>query len=262
MDLSQLLSQAEEICTEAEHIFLDGLGADPTTFKAPGDFATDVDVHIEELLRTRLNQLTGIPVFGEEQGGSLNHQAVWVVDPVDGTSNYAAGNPLCAILMSLIIDQKPVIGITSLPTLGRRLSAYRGSPLLINGSPFRPESRPSTLVGQVGFSSVSSPAASKFPSMVRQGLLSELADTYLRPRITGSVGVDLAFSAQGIFGGAVSFSPHIWDNAAGVVLNRAVGGYVTDTSGQPWTIHSDSCVVGSPQAHSAIMATMSRNLPT
>ena len=65
---------------------------------------------------------------------------------------------------------------------------------------------------------------------MRHGLLVELTRTYLRPRITGSVGIDLAYTAAGIFGGAVSFSPNIWDNAAGIFLCQAAGATVTEVA--------------------------------
>ena len=143
-----------------------------------------------------------------------------------------------------------------MPLLHRRVTAFEGSPVMVNGRAMKPLSEVDQLVAQVGFSSVASQQRSQFPSLLRQGLLSELAETYLRPRITGSVGVDLAFAAQGIFGGAVSFSPHVWDNAAGVMLVKAAGGVVTDTEGNDWTPESIGVVAGTSRAHEAIMSTM------
>ncbi|MGD7000939.1 inositol monophosphatase family protein [Corynebacterium halotolerans] len=256
MDSGELLKVAETVVAEAERMFIGGLGADPFELKAEGDFATEVDLKIETHLRRRLTELTAIPVFGEEAGGQKRQPMVWVVDPIDGTANYAAGNPMCSILVSLLVDGQPVVAVTAIPLLGRRLSAHEGSPLFLNGQPATPLRDRDKRVAQIGFSSVGSPLNSQFPSLVRQGLLSRLAETYLRPRITGSVGVDLAFTAQGIFGGAVSFSPHVWDNAAGVMLVRAAGGVVTDTEGRPWTPESAGVVAGNAQAHADILSTM------
>src|SRR5699024_7850818 len=160
-----------------------------------------------------------IPVVGEEEGGA-DSGTRWVIDPIDGTANYAASNPMSAILVSLLVDDQPVLGITSLPMLGKRLTAYAGSPLMINGQPVPPLEEKSPQVAHVGFSSMATPKNTRFPMEMRRDLLSELAESYLRPRITGSIGVDLAFTAEGIFGTCVSFSPHVWDNAAGVMLVR------------------------------------------
>ncbi|MGP6172861.1 inositol monophosphatase family protein [Corynebacterium sp. A21] len=260
IDPGQLLRIAEAAVSEAERRFIHGLGADPHEFKDTGDFATEVDLEIEQHLREVLFARTGIPVFGEESGGEINCSRVWIVDPIDGTANYAAGNPLCAILVSLLEDGQPVVAVTSIPMLGRRLSAHRSSPLYLNGRALAPLRDPDKLVAQIGFSSVASPLNSRFPTLVRQGLLAELAETYLRPRITGSVGVDLAFTAQGIFGGAVSLSPNVWDNAAGVLLIRAAGGVVTGVAGEPWTTASAGVIAGNAEAHTAIMGTMNKIL--
>ncbi len=259
-DARELLAIAEAIVDDAETMFLSGVGAEASQFKQPGDFTTEVDLDIEAHLRQMLTQMTGIPVYGEESGGDLDQEAVWVVDPIDGTANYAAGNPMCAILVSLLVEEEPVVAITSLPLLRRRLTAFRGSPLHVNGRPMPCLTESPRHVAQVGFSSVASPFGSEFSSMLRQGLLSELSETFLRPRITGSVGVDLAFAAQGIFGGAVSFSPHVWDNAAGVMLVRAAGGIATDIDGNEWTPGSVGVVAGTAAAHREIMSTMERIL--
>jgi myo-inositol-1(or 4)-monophosphatase len=69
----------------------------------------------------------------------------------------------------------------------------------------------------------------------------------------GSTGIDLAYTAAGILGGAISFSGHPWDHAAGVALMRAAGGIVTDLAGKDWTITSRSALVGLPGVHAEIL---------
>ncbi|GAA1474183.1 inositol monophosphatase family protein [Corynebacterium felinum] len=258
IDIPGLYRIAVEVAQQAEQAFINGIGARPALLKDAGDFATDVDLEIEQLVRTKLVELTGIPVYGEEYGAldCTLDQPMWVVDPVDGTANFAAGNPMCSILMSLVVNRRPVVGITSLPLTRQRFGAYDSSPLFINDQPQpalveRPE-----IACHVGFSSVSSRSNSQFPGLMRHGFLAELTKTYLRPRITGSVGVDLGFTAAGIFAGAVSFSPHLWDNAAGVVLAQAAGALVTDLHGDPWQIDAPGVVLGTPRAHATILETM------
>lgn len=256
MDARELLSIAEATIDDAEAMFLAGVGAEPSKLKEPGDFATEIDLSIESHLRQMLTQFTGIPVIGEESGGDYSHQAVWIVDPIDGTTNFAAGNPMCSILVSLLVEGQPVAAVTSIPSLGRRLTAFQGSPLSVNGRPVAALRENDPLIAQVGLSSISAEQDSSYSSDLRQRVLAELSESYLRPRITGSVGVDLAFTAQGIFSGAISFSPHVWDNAAGILLVRAAGGVVTDVEGQEWTPDAVGVVAGTPQAHATIMSTM------
>jgi myo-inositol-1(or 4)-monophosphatase len=69
----------------------------------------------------------------------------------------------------------------------------------------------------------------------------------------GSTGIDLAYVADGILGGAISFGSHVWDHAAGVALVRAAGGIVTDLAGEPWTPASRSALAAAPGVHAEIL---------
>ncbi|ALC06274.1 fructose-1,6-bisphosphatase [Corynebacterium deserti GIMN1.010] len=251
-----MLAIAEAVVDDAEAMFVEGFGALPAHMKTPGDFATEVDLAIESHVRSMLSAMTGIAVIGEEKGGATSGTR-WVIDPIDGTANFAASNPMSAILISLMVDDQPVLGITSMPMLGKRLTAHEGSPLMINGESQEPLQENPTLVSHIGFSSMASPRNTEFPAELRRDLLTELTDSYLRPRITGSVGVDLAFTAQGIFGACVSFSPHVWDNSAGVMLMRAAGAVVTDTDGRPWQ-PGQGVVAGTPKAHEVLMSKINK----
>lgn len=260
--LENMLAVAVSAVEDAERLFTDGLGAMPAHHKKQGDFATEVDLAIEALLRTRLNEETGIDVYGEEAGGVYNAEATWIVDPIDGTSNYAAGNPSCAILATLVRDDEPVVAVTSIPSLGTRLTAVKDGPVHLNGQPLPAVAERDALVAQVGFSSLGSKNDHVFSEGPRLELLSRLTHSPLRPRITGSVGIDLGFTAQGIFDAAISFSPYMWDNAAGVLLVRSAGGVVTDAFGEAWTPHSTGVIAGTPSAHRLILNTMNDILDT
>ncbi len=255
-NLDDMLAHAIRVIEEAEAIFTAGLGSDPANMKFPGDFATEIDLEIEFTMRRMLTEATGIPVFGEEAGGSYQPEATWILDPIDGTSNYAAGHPMCAILVSLVLDDEPFVAVTSIPLLSRRLTAVKGRGVLVNGRFADPMRNRSPLVAQVGYSSVGAQYSSRFPTSMRLEALARLSESTLRPRITGSVGVDLAMTAQGIFDGAVSFSPYMWDNSAGVLLVREAGGVVTDIAGDPWVPQSTGVVAGTEAAHREIMSTM------
>ena len=72
-------------------------------------------------------------------------------------------------------------------------------------------------------------------------------------RMHGATGVDLAYVAAGILGGAISFGHHIWDHAAGVALVRAAGGVVTDLAGAEWTVTSQSALAAAPGVHERLL---------
>ena len=114
-------------------------GGPPRRFggcKKGNDFATEVDLAIERQVVAALQATTGIGVHGEEFGGTdLDSPWVWVLDPVDGTFNYAAGSPMAAILLALLHDGEPVAGLTWLPFIDERYTAVAGGPLMKNGAP-------------------------------------------------------------------------------------------------------------------------------
>ncbi|MDO5075870.1 inositol monophosphatase family protein [Corynebacterium sp.] len=256
MDARELLAIAEAVVDEAERVFVARIGAAPEVTKPGGDFATLADIEIEQLLRQLLTLHTGIPVFGEEAGGDLYADAVWVVDPIDGTSNYSAGSPMCAILVALLLAGRPVVSVISMPLLGKRLCAFEGSPLMLNGRPQPQLAEQRPLVAPIAFGSIVSPVNSAFPTLLRHDLLAKVAECYPRLRVTGSVGVDLAFTALGIFAGAVTFSPFVWDNAAGVLAIEAAGGCVTDLQGNRWQPGSLGLVAGTRAVHESILGTI------
>lgn len=249
----ECLKAAEAAVDEAREVFVDKLGAAPALHKGPGDFATEADLDIEKLLRKRLTEATGIAVYGEEQGGSFDPEACWVVDPIDGTSNYSSGNPNCAILCTLLLDGKPVAAITDAPLLNMRMTALDGEAARLNGTALPQVGGLTAAAEQVGIGSLASADRQRFPASFRLDLAGALTDSHLRPRISGSVGVDLAFVAQGIYQAAVSFSPHIWDNAAGVLLARSAGATVSAFNGSAWTPTTPGVVIGTPHAHRTVL---------
>lgn len=254
--MNEYLRIAEEAADEARRLFVEGLGSAPALYKGSGDFATEVDLSIEAVLREQLSLSTGIPVLGEEEGGVLRSDASWVVDPIDGTANYASGNPNCAVLISLVVDRQPVVAVTDIPLLNVRLTTKTGTPVTLNGQPL-PQMTAVELVGnQVGVGAVGSDDTNRIPPDSRLKLIKTLEYTNRRPRISGCVGIDLAYVAQGIYEAAVSFSPHPWDNSAGVLLARSAGATVTDLEGNPWSLDSVGVIAGAPAAHAVILDTI------
>lgn len=255
-ELNRFLGVAEEAADVARWQFVEGLGAAPALYKGCNDFATEVDLQIETTLRKHLTESTGIPVLGEEKGGRTLDDALWVVDPIDGTANFSSGNPNCAVLISLVVNDQPVVAVTDLPLLSMRLTAVEGSAVTLNGSalPRIDETDPAS--NQVGVGTVGTDDTSRVPPDSRLKLIKALEYSNMRPRISGSVGLDLAFVAQGIYEAAVSFSPFPWDNASGVLLARSAGAVVTDIDGEPWKLGSLGVIAGSPDVHADVLRTM------
>ena len=133
-DLEALVLQASEILDDAAKPFIAGHRAKSAVQKKGNDFATEVDLAIERQVVDALVSATGIEVHGEEFGGAdVDSPLVWVLDPIDGTFNYAAGSPMAAILLGLVRDGEPVAGLTWVPFTGERFIGVVGKPLRSNG---------------------------------------------------------------------------------------------------------------------------------
>ncbi|MBY4575082.1 inositol monophosphatase family protein [Gordonia paraffinivorans] len=254
LDLPRLLDTAGAVLDDAVEIFVDGLGAPSAVYKGGKDFATQVDLDIERRITAQLEDRTQIPVHGEEFGGADPVDGpVWVLDPVDGTFNYSAGMPLTGILLGLVVDGEATLGLTWLPLLGRKYAAHADGPLLVNGEAVEPPPDLELEEAAIAYGSFNAKGGGRYAGDRRADLLSALSSRVARIRMTGSTGVDMAFTASGVFGGAIAFSRHPWDNAAGAALVRAAGGVATDIAGNRWTVTSPSLVAGRPGVHAGLM---------
>jgi myo-inositol-1(or 4)-monophosphatase len=253
-DLDALVIEAAGILDAAAEPFIAGHRADSAVQKKGNDFATEVDLAIERQVVDALVTRTGIEVHGEEFGGAdVDSPLVWVLDPIDGTVNYAAGSPMAAILLGLVRDGEPVAGLTWVPFTGERFTGIVGKPLRSNGVE-QPALKPAKLADSiVGVGTFNVDARGRVPGRYRLAVIEHLSRKCSRMRMHGATGIDLAYTAAGILGGAISFGGHVWDHAAGVALVRAAGGIVTDLAGDDWTVNSRSALVAGPGVHGEIL---------
>lgn len=252
--LAELVATAAAILDTASVPFVAGHRADSAVRKQGNDFATEIDLAIERQVVAALTEQTGIGVHGEEFGGApIDSELVWVLDPIDGTFNYAAGSPMAAILLGLLHNGEPVAGLTWLPFMGQRYTAAVGGQLCDNGVQLPPLGTPTLADSIVGIGTFNIDSRGRFPGRYRAEVLANLSRACSRVRMHGATGVDLAYVAAGILGAAISFGHHIWDHAAGVALVRAAGGIVTDLAGAPWTAESKSALAAAPGVHARML---------
>jgi len=253
-DLDGLVAVAARILDDAAKPFIEGHRADSAVQKKGNDFATEVDLAIERQVVEALTRETGIEVHGEEFGGAdVDSPLVWVLDPIDGTFNYAAGSPMAAILLGLVRNGEPVAGLTWVPFTGERFTGVVGEPLHSNGAE-QPALQPTKLADSiVGVSTFNVDSRGKVPGRYRLAVIESLSRKCSRMRMHGATGIDFAYTASGTLGGAVSFGAHVWDHAAGVALVRSAGGIVTNLDGSAWTTASRSALAGAPGVHAELL---------
>lgn len=254
-DLAGLLETAAGILDSVVDEFVAGLGAPSAVAKGGNDFATQVDLDLERRIGAELRRSTGIGVHGEEFGGPpVDTGTVWVLDPVDGTYNYSTGMPHTGILLGLLVDGDPVLGLTWLPLTNRRFAGHVDGPLLVDGVETTLTSTTRLSSSAIAYGPFNAAHGGRYPGARRADLLRELSARAGRLRMTGSTGVDMAYAAAGIVGGAIAFGRHAWDHAAGAAMVRAAGGIATDLAGNPWTASTPSLVAAAPGIHEELMA--------
>jgi myo-inositol-1(or 4)-monophosphatase len=204
-------------------------GRAESRWKSDGTRVTAVDIAISEnIIRSLLAQFPEDQMFSEELPESGGAVAVtsrfgWVLDPIDGTNNFALGIPYCAISLGLVVHGEPVYGVVY--DLSRRVLMHGGPGFgMFDGGERRrvsdEEPNPNSLVG--------------FHSPNDKAMV-PAADAVLKNfkiRGLGSATLHLAYVAAGLFGGAVDFNVKIWDLAAAIPLCRAGGGEVIFLNGE------------------------------
>ena len=230
-------------------------------FKGPRDLITAADLASEELILTWLSDnYPDDRVLSEELGGDSSDLSgrLWIIDPLDGTTNYAHNHPMYAVSIALYVDGVAELGVIDAPALGRTWWASRGGGAFCDGQPISTSGteKMSRSLLATGFSykrrEVSAGALDTFAK-----LLCESRDI----RRGGSAAIDLADTARGVFDGFWEFhlAPH--DVAAGALLVTEAGGVVTDVSGGDDWLTGGSIVAGGSTIHRILSAVLEDGVP-
>ncbi len=230
----------------------------PVTEKANMDFATEVDRSVELEIRRDLRRAFPDHAFlGEETGSTGHSRYQWVVDPLDGTSNFIHGIGHFAVSIALLDRDEPITGVIFDPLRDELFVAEKGRGALLNDRRLRVSGR-RELAGAMlatGFAPrVRKQLASQLT--ITGGLLAEAEDI----RRTGSAALDLAYVACGRFDAYYEAGVKPWDIAAGVLLVREAGGHVGDFNGAQRFVDSGEIVAGNLHLVTAIQKVMAAHL--
>lgn len=232
----------------------------PTVIEAKGDrdLVTDVDRDVERRVRDLLTRRTpGIDVLGEEKGlgpGEGGASRYWALDPVDGTVNYAAGSPLCAMALALVEDGQPVLGVIDLPFLGSRYWATSGGGAFRNGEGIRTADVGGLGQAIVALGDFATGPGARAQNELQLRLAGWLAGRVLRVRMLGSAAIDLAWLADGRHHASITLTNRPWDMAAGAVIAREAGASVRDLEGAAYSTSSATVVAAAPGIAERIVA--------
>ena len=235
-------ASAAEVIARARHV-LDGLlddvrrdlapvaGRSALTMKPDGTPVTPHDRATDERLVTGL--LDAFPDHGalseEQERIAPGTDWTWVLDPIDGTSNFIAGLPYWCVSVALCLEGSPVLGVVEAPAIARRFVAVAGGGASEVGAAGEERLRVRSSVA------LHDPAMAHVPGLYSGGAARDLyADgVRLNARVMGASALDLALVARGVAPVAVQLGPHVWDIAAGALLVVEAGGAVVGDGARP-----------------------------
>ena len=229
--------------------------------KKKNDFVTRADKESEEAIVAAIRDVYPEDGFlGEEGGrrGSGEEARTWIIDPLDGTTNFIAGFPFWCVSVAARERSEIVAGVVWDPLRGELYAAERGGGAFRNGERLRVTEQPD-LDG--AFLSTGFPFRSKDRIDLYLALFRELFQHARAIRRAGSAALDLANVAAGVFDGFFEFRLSIWDIAAGALLIEEAGGRVTDFNGGSRHWERGNVVAGSPAVAEAIVRAARRLFP-
>ncbi len=267
LDLDNILKTAAAIAREAGEILRQGWGRPGQIgHKGQVDLVTEYDTRSEALIISSLRRaFPDHAIYAEEQGavdtGNKESPYRWMIDPLDGTTNFAHGFPAFAVSMALThraskqdAHGQSLVGVVYDPTRDECYTAARGRGAALNGQPIHVSDAPSLDVALL---------ATGFPYDRRTrldnntGHLCNLIRHCQGMRRAGSASLDMAYVASGRLDGYWEVRLHAWDVAAGLLLVQEAGGRVSDLAGGGDYLSGEQIVASNGHIHDEMLAVLS-----
>jgi myo-inositol-1(or 4)-monophosphatase len=258
--LEKELQTAREAASEAGQILARmSKGSNVVKKKGEIDLVTEADLLAEEaILRLIRRRFRDDAVLSEESSAREGTSGrTWVVDPLDGTVNFAHGFPFYAVSIALEIEGEPVLGVVKDPVRGERFEAVKGEGAFLGEKRITVSDCRKLNDGLL---------CTGFPYDIREDpkqVLSLFRAMILKARGVrrpGSAALDLCFVASGRADGFWEMKLNPWDTAAGALLVREAGGIVTNFRGEEYRSGDPGIIAGNPFIHPAILEAVSAEI--
>ncbi len=228
--------------------------------KGPGDFVSQADMRAEQTLRAELERARPDYGFLMEESGEVagkDAQHRWIIDPLDGTTNFLHGFPHFAVSLALERQGQLVAGVIFNPATDELYTAEKGGGAYLNDRRLRVAARKSlsdSIIG-CGIPHLGRGDHGRFLVQLRNVMSDSVGI-----RRTGAAALDLAYVAAGRLDGFWEEALSPWDMAAGIVLIREAGGFVTDLAGGADMFGRGDIVAGNEAIQKALISTISKPL--
>ena len=223
--------------------------------KQNASLVTNADVEAEETsIRFLLKKFPDFGVLAEESDPRQRRgEGRWIIDPLDGTTNFVHRFPMFCVSIAAEWNEKIVVGVIYHPILRDMIVAVRGHGARLNGKTIRVSK-----TRQLNQSLLTTGFTYQKQKLLHQEMgaferLSQIARAVRRP---GSAALDLAYTGRGVFDGFWERNLSPWDVAAGSLIVEEAGGKVTDFQGKSFSIHSKEIVSSNGLLHDALIQTI------
>lgn len=246
-------AQLERIMRKAGDILHSYWGTNLNSHQKKDDsFATDADLASEKYLIQELAELMPEASFYTEESGAFGPEHAeyqWVIDPLDGTTNFAHHIPYFCISVALTHNNEPIIAAIYQPVMNEFYFAHKGHGATLNGKPLKIEgSAPDKPLVAIGL-----PYGGRKKAHPLE-LVQEVAREIFAMRHFGAVALDLANLAAGRIDGLFFVGLSWWDVAAGMLLVTEAGGMVSEIDGTPVGPDYSNCLAGQSAVYEQLRA--------
>ena len=226
--------------------------------KGVADYVTEVDIAAEQEILYQLGKAYPDHAFlAEESGqtGNAKSDHLWVIDPLDGTSNFMRGIPHYCVSIACLVDGRLAHAVVFDPVRQEEFTASRGRGAQLNGHRLRVSNRTDLRECLLG-------TGIPFLGHEQQRLpqytqtLAELAAQCMGIRRAGAAALDLAYVAAGRFDGFWETGLERWDIAAGALIIKEAGGLISDLSGSERYLDNGQVVCGNPKIFKQLLSTV------
>ena len=213
------------------------------SLKGPGNFVTASDIKVEKILIEELQKARPTYSILSEEVGQINidESFKWIIDPIDGTSNFLHGIPHFAISIGLEHDKEIICGIIYDPIKDEMFTAEKGNGAYLNNKRMRVSSR--SKLKDCMICTGGPRQKSKDRELVLQEYERFSSKVLIPIRKLGSASLDMAYVAMGRCDGFWQRNLSYWDIAAGIIIVRESGGFVTDFDGENQYIQNKTILV-------------------
>jgi len=225
--------------------------------KGPVNLVTEMDIQAEQIIVDRiLESFPDHQILAEERGSETGTAPVkWVIDPLDGTTNYAHGYRFFCVSIGVEVNGEMLVGVVYDPVCNELFSAVKGEGATLNGELIAVSKETSLQDALLctGFSY----REEEIEENLR--LFNRMMKSSRSVRRDGSAALDLSYVACGRFDGFWELSLHPWDVAAGSLIVQEAGGKVTLFDGSPCRIYDPECLATNGRVHEAVSKLLNPN---